>query len=127
MSSRPPSSPRRAWRTTRAAVFLPALAALLATLVVCFGSPAPTGTAEPPVTAARATTVASPADCPHGNACCTHTEHAVRALPRTAPHPPTAPLPRTPPVPADAVRTGPLAVPTARGAPDLHVLQVLRT
>ncbi|MGW2518589.1 hypothetical protein ACWC09_16555 [Streptomyces sp. NPDC001617] len=128
MSSRPRNSPRSAWWTTRVAVLLPALAALLATLVVCFGSPAGATEGASPVTVTRAAdTVTAPAGCPHDHPCCTHAEHGVRAVPRTAPHPLPAPLPRTPPVPAPDVRTGPRAVPPARAAPDLHVLQVLRT
>ncbi|WP_063824550.1 hypothetical protein [Streptomyces sp. CdTB01] len=134
MSSRPQDKPRGAWRTTRTAVLCPALAVLLAALVICFGYPAHAAGNE--VAAALmpmgpradhlAVTVTAPGGCRHGDVCCAQADHAVRAVSPATAHPLPALLPRTPGLPAPEAGACPLGLPPTRGAPDLHVLQVQR-
>jgi len=130
-----------AWRTTRTVALCPALAVLFAALVMCLGSLAH-GTDDPaaaPMTTMSATavpadtsathhtkTIAHPADCPAGDVCCDPVAHGARAV-RTAPTEPLpAILPRVQSLPGPDTPAGLPGLPPARGAPDLHVLQVQR-
>ncbi|MBK3563602.1 hypothetical protein [Streptomyces sp. MBT62] len=130
-----------AWRTTRTVALCPALAVLFAALVMCLGAlahateaPAAAPMTTMSVTAVpadasgthHARTFADPGGCPAGDVCCDPVAHGVRAV-RTAP---AEPLPAI--LPAVRSSLGPgtparcPALPPARGAPDLHVLQVQR-
>jgi hypothetical protein len=120
----------------------PALAVLFAALVMCLGYVAhgADAPAAAPMTTMSATavqantsatqharTIAHPADCPAGDVCCDPVTHGVRAVRAATDQPLQAVLPRTLSVSrADAPARFP-ALPPARGAPDLHVLQVQRT
>jgi hypothetical protein len=127
MSSRTPQHRHRvAWG--RGAALGPALAVLLATLVVCLGYLPPRDVAEraaaPVVTVSVAhERLGSPAE--HDKCCGVPTREARAVLPVGA-----QPLPAVPPRTAVAVRAVAAphspALPPARGAPDLHVLQVQR-
>ncbi|WP_328690214.1 hypothetical protein OHA74_13650 [Streptomyces phaeochromogenes] len=143
MGSRTQHTARGTRWTTRIAAFCPALAVLLAALVICLGSVAHgqsapdtasmttmSATAVPTGTPAEhhAATSAHPSGCLPGDVCCrpaTDSAQAVLAAP-AQPHP--AVLPRTPdlPGPPDTPLTSTGPAPTCR-APDLHVLQVQRT
>ena len=130
--------------TTRIAALCPALAVLLAALVICLGF-LDHGQSDAPVTASTtrvsatavptstppehdATTAAHPSDCLPDDVCCSPAADGVRAAPAA----PTQPLPAVLPRMADLPKqldTQPRFVdpaPTCR-APDLHVLQVQRT
>jgi hypothetical protein len=120
----------------------PALSVLFAALLMCLGytahgtdAPAAALVTTMSATAAKThtsathhvATIAHPADCPAGDVCCDPVAHGVRAV-RTAP---AEPLPAIPPrlqslVGPDTPARIP-GLPPSQGAPDLHVLQVLRT
>ena len=135
---------RAACRTTRLAVLWPALAVLLAVLVMGLGDVThghggtPTATAmNTMVTPSIAmetsdghhTTAAThPADCPPGDVCCGPATEGVRAVLATPAQPLPAVLRRAPglPRPPTACSRATPSLPTDR-APDLHVLQVQRT
>ncbi|GHG01713.1 hypothetical protein GCM10018777_10470 [Streptomyces albogriseolus] len=133
---------RGTWWTTRIAALCPALAVLLAALVICLGAVAHgqstpatasmttmSATAAPTDTPAEhhATTAAHPSDCLPGDVCCRPAD-GVRAVLATPSQPLPAVLPRMPDLPRQpdtpALSTGPAS---ACLAPDLHVLQVQRT
>lgn len=140
MTNRRQFRPRGAWWTTRPAALCPALAVLLAALVVCLGplAHATSAPAAAPATTMSAMavspadhetkTVTQPADCPDGDTCCAPAAHGVHAVLAAPVQPLPVLLPRMPdlPGPPDSAprRTEP---PPATGAPDLHVLQVQRT
>ena len=134
---------KAAYRTTRLVVLGPALAVLLAVLVMGLGyvthghgdptAPSMTTVSAPmlPTDAPdghHTTAATHPADCPSGDVCCGPAAEGVRAVLAAPTQPLPAVLPRTPglPRPPDAfLRVAP-PPPTGR-APDLHVLQVQRT
>ncbi|MFE9680164.1 hypothetical protein ACFYXC_08400 [Streptomyces sp. NPDC002701] len=125
MSSR---APQRARRVTRDAALCPALAVLLAVLVACLGYVPAHG--RPAVSSAPVVTVSvaherlgSPAD--HDRCCGLPTREARAVLPVGA-HPLPAVAPRMPVVAQPATSSPAPVLPPARGAPDLHVLQVQR-
>ncbi|WP_406464816.1 hypothetical protein OH768_53030 [Streptomyces sp. NBC_01622] len=142
MTSRPQHSRAHgAWQTTRTVALCPALAVLFAALVMCLGSMAhgADAPAAVPMTAMSATavqantsatphakTIVHPADCPAGDVCCDPVAHGVRAV-RTAPAEPLpAILPRMQSLSGPDIPASFPGLPPARGAPDLHVLQVQR-
>ncbi|MFE9110505.1 hypothetical protein ACFYN9_12855 [Streptomyces collinus] len=143
MGSRTRDTARGTRWTTRIAALCPALAVLLAALVICLGfvghgqstlSAASTTTvsATAGVTGAPAehhpTTAAHPSDCQPGDVCCRAVADGVRAVVAAPAQPLPAILPRTPEIPRqpDTARLAAEAPPVCR-APDLHVLQVQRT
>ena len=128
------------WRTTRLVALCPALAVLLAALVICLGS-LPHATSDPadvPMTTMSATAatpadhptkaVTHQADCHAGDTCCTPAAQGVQAVLAAPVQPQPVLLPRTPdlPGPPDSAPRHTEPPPTAC-APDLHVLQVQRT
>lgn len=134
---------RAAGRTTRLAVLNPALAVLLAVLVMGFGYVThghgdPTATAMTTMSAPtlpmdtsdghHTTAATHPADCPSGDVCCGSAAEGVRAVLATPTQPLPAVLPRAPglPRPPDTFSRATPSPPTGR-APDLYVLQVQRT
>ncbi|MEV0224507.1 hypothetical protein [Streptomyces sp. NPDC050704] len=131
MSRRPSKHTHRVARR-RDAALCPALALLLATLAMCIGYVPPNDRAErvaaPLVTVTVTPTVAhhrlgSPAE---HDRCCGLPNREARAVLPVGAQPLPATLPRMPVV-ARAAAPSPVAVlPPARGAPDLHVLQVQR-
>ncbi|MEV0634520.1 hypothetical protein AB0I77_06015 [Streptomyces sp. NPDC050619] len=131
----------RAWWTPRTAALCPALAVLLAALVMCLGYAAHGGTGGQAAAMTGVSAVQMPAgsaqehraepaahhhDCPAGDQCCAPAAHGVRTvitplrlLPAVPPDMPnSAGQPGSPPL-----CTGP---PPTGSAPDLHVLQVQR-
>ncbi|MEU9187422.1 hypothetical protein AB0D14_23360 [Streptomyces sp. NPDC048484] len=125
MSSR---TAQRARRVMRDAAPRPALAVLLAVLVACLGYVPPHGRAAPPSVPVLAVSVTherlgSPAE--HDQCCGLPTREARAVLPVGA-HPLPAPVPRMPVVAHPATASRAPVLPPARGAPDLHVLQVQR-
>ncbi|MER5906160.1 hypothetical protein ABT150_39805 [Streptomyces mirabilis] len=141
MSSRPPYTARGAWWTTRTAALCPALAVLLAALVMCLGYMAH-GISDPaaaPATAMSATVAqahtsteqhhvaAHPVDCPAGDVCCDPVAHGVRAVLATPAQPLPTVLPRTPDLPRPGTSSRCAEPPPTGRSPDLHVLQVQRT
>ncbi len=143
MSNRPQqhSSAYGAWRTTRTVALCPALAVLVAALVMCLGSMAhgADAPAAVPMTAMSATavradtsathhaqTIGHPAGCPAGDVCCAPVTHGVRAVRTTPAGPVSVNLPRMRSLPGPDAPADFPGLPPARGAPDLHVLQVQR-
>ncbi|WP_051858052.1 hypothetical protein [Streptomyces cellulosae] len=143
MGSRTQDTIREAWGTTRIVALHPAVAVLLAALVVCLGylphghrapaaAPATSLSAAAGLTAVSvdhpAPKVTHPADCPSRDGCCGPVGAGVGAVRVATAHPFQATLPRRPDLPrqpdtaARAVEPSP-----ACRAPDLHVLQVQRT
>ena len=125
MSSRAPQRPHR---VTRDAVLGPALALLLAALVMCLGYVPSHGRAAPDADPVVTVSVAherldSPAE--HDRCCGLPTREARAVLPVGA-HPLPAVLPRMPVVARPVGSSHVPVLPPARGAPDLHVLQVQR-
>ncbi|MEU9896508.1 hypothetical protein ACIBCS_33825 [Streptomyces phaeochromogenes] len=125
MSSRTPQRPHR---VTRHAVLGPALAVLLAALVMCLGYVPSHGRAAPVADPVVTVSVAqerlgSPAE--HDRCCGLPTREARAVLPAGA-HPLPAVLPRMPVAARPVVASHIPVLPPARGAPDLHVLQVQR-
>ncbi|GAA3245407.1 hypothetical protein GCM10010469_00460 [Streptomyces labedae] len=138
--------PREAWWTTRAAVLCPALAVLLGAVVMCLGYAADrdSGYRTAPMTSM---TSVSPLPMPpgspvehhamptvhtgeyvSGDVCCSAAVHAGAAMLVAPVHPMPVVLPRMPDLPRRQDSPTLLALPSpASGAPDLHVLQVLRT
>jgi hypothetical protein len=136
------------WGTPLAALWA-VLGVLLASLAVCPGHPdradaGPTRPAAPAITASatrapadgdatdhRAVAVEHPPNCPSGSPGSARSEHAaVHAVRTTLPgtvQALSALLPRLARLPAPDGRPCPAGFPSARGAPDLHVLQVQRT
>ncbi|WP_086841584.1 hypothetical protein [Streptomyces coeruleofuscus] len=149
MTSRTPPvqrRPRGAWWTTWARALCPALAVLLAAVVMCLEAAehgdsrdrtallaTMTDASGLPVPAGHpAEHHANPAvhlgDCPTGDVCCATAVHAAAAVLAAPVQPMPAILPRMPDLPRRQGDPGLLAQPPpATGAPDLHVLQVLRT
>ncbi|MBC9723917.1 hypothetical protein [Streptomyces sp. TRM68367] len=144
MGSRTQHTARGTRRTTRIAALCPALAVLLAALVICLGFLAH-GQRDAPVTAStttmsatavptgtpaehHASTAAHPSDCLPGDVCCSPAADGVRAVPAAPAQPLPAVLPRLPDLPRQLNTPSRFAdpAPTCR-APDLHVLQVQRT
>ncbi|MGY3205900.1 hypothetical protein [Streptomyces sp. TE5632] len=130
--------------TVRTAVLCPALAVLLAALVVCLGYAGHSGAegdAAPPTALSADRTVAagSPAehpvmslvgqgDCSPGNPCCSPVVHDVPAALGAPTQTPPLVLTRVPGFPCPERHPAVLAQPPpVHGAPDLHVLQVQRT
>ncbi|MFI6407459.1 hypothetical protein [Streptomyces sp. NPDC050548] len=120
----------------------PALAVLFAALVMCLGALAH-GT-DAPAAASMTTmsgmtvpadtwgnhhgkTFSDPGDCPAGDVCCDPVAHGVRAVRHAPAEPLSAPLPALQGSPGPGTPARCPALPPARGAPDLHVLQVQRT
>ncbi|MGW0476316.1 hypothetical protein [Streptomyces coeruleorubidus] len=143
MGSRTQDTARGTRWTTRIAALCPALAVLLAALVVCLGfvghgqsalSAASTTTVSTTavLTGAPAghhpTTAAHPSDCQPGDACCRAAADGVRAVLAAPAQPLPAILPHAPEIPRqpDTARLTAEPTPVCR-APDLHVLQVQRT
>jgi hypothetical protein len=143
MGSRTQDTARGTHWTTRIAALCPALAVLLAALVICLGfvghgqnTPAAASTTTASTTAVltgapaehHPTTAAHPSDCQPGDACCRAAADDVRAVLATPAQPLPAILPGTPAIPRqpDAARLPAEPAPVCR-APDLHVLQVQRT
>lgn len=143
MGSRTGDTARGTRWTARIAALCPALAVLLASLVICLGfvghdqsalSAASTTTVSTTavLTGAPAehhpTTAAHPSDCQPGDVCCRATADGVRAVLAAPAQPLPAILPRTPEIPRqpDATRLAGEPAPVCR-TPDLHVLQVQRT
>nr|WP_258404854.1 hypothetical protein [Streptomyces sp. F12] len=133
---------RGAWWTTPVAALCPALAVLLAALVMCLGYTAHNASdqAAAPMTTMSATAaqttpsathhvkaIAHQADCPAGDVCCNPVAHGVRAVLAAPTQPPPTILPRTPSPPRPDTPLCSTESPPTRGAPDLHVLQVQRT
>ncbi|MFI8893498.1 hypothetical protein [Streptomyces paradoxus] len=129
--------------TTRIAALCPALAVLLATLVICLGF---VGHGQSTAAADSTTTVSTmavltgapadhhptaathPSDCRPGDTCCRTADDRVRAVLAVPAQPLPAVLPRTPELPRQPDTARPAAETTpVCGAPDLHVLQVQRT
>ncbi|MFD4261335.1 hypothetical protein ACFWR9_27820 [Streptomyces sp. NPDC058534] len=149
MKSRAPlaqRSIRGARWTTAPAALGPALALLLAALVMClgYGAHGAVGGHASPVTAmAGASSAQAPADgsiayhttssvhqndCPAGEVCCTSAIHLGGTVPVAPVQPAPAVLPRTPRLPEPPAGPPLLASrPLPDEAPDLHVLQVQRT
>ncbi|MEV7069114.1 hypothetical protein AB0N97_41155 [Streptomyces collinus] len=143
MGSRPRDTARGTHWTTRIAALCPALAVLLAALVICLGfaghgqsAPAAASTTTASTTAVltgapaehHTTTAAHPSDCRPGDTCCRAAADGVRAVLAAPTQPLPAILPRTPEIPRqpDTARLTAEPTPVCR-APDLHVLQVQRT
>ncbi|QQM47428.1 hypothetical protein [Streptomyces liliifuscus] len=142
MSSRTQRRHRGAWWTTPVAALCPALAVLLAALVMCLGyaahnasdqaaAPMATMSATAAQTTPSAThhvkVIAHQADCPAGDVCCDPVAHGVRAVLAAPTQPPPAILPPMPSPPRSDTPSCSTDLPPTRGAPDLHVLQVQRT
>ncbi|QUW83938.1 hypothetical protein SMIR_36205 [Streptomyces mirabilis] len=143
MSSRTQHTARGAWRTTHTAALCPALAVLLAALVICLGPAAHAAsgdhvTAMTGVSHAQIQTgspaehhvmpAAHPGGCPSGDVCCSPAVHGAAAVLAAPVHSLPVLLPRMPSVPRR--QAGPTLLakpPPASSAPDLHVLQVQRT
>ncbi|MFF7309310.1 hypothetical protein [Streptomyces sp. NPDC008137] len=132
MTSRTPPAQRRsrgAWWTTCARVLRPALAVLLATVVMCLGH-TEHGVGDDSRAGHHAMTTAAAHldDCPAGESCCASAVHPVAGVLAAPVQPVPALLPRMPDLPRRQGGPAPVAQPPpASGAPDLHVLQVLRT
>ncbi|MFB7933314.1 hypothetical protein ACFC4C_29835 [Streptomyces sp. NPDC056039] len=131
MTSRTPLTQRRsrgAWWTTWARVLSPALAVLLAALVMCLGYAGHGGVDGGHRAGHHAVAAVHVDDCPTGDACCAQAVHPAAGVLATSVQPMPALLPRMPDPPR---RQGGPALfaqpPPVSGAPDLHVLQVLRT
>ncbi|MBB3075426.1 hypothetical protein [Streptomyces violarus] len=128
MTSRTPlmqRRPRGAWRTTWARVLCPALAVLLAAAVMCLGH-AEHGAGDD--RAGHHVTAVHLHDCPTDDACCAPAVHPAAGVLAAPVQPMPALLPRMPDLPRWQGSPALLAQPPpASGAPDLHVLQVLRT
>ncbi|MCE7048812.1 hypothetical protein [Streptomyces purpurascens] len=129
MTSRTPlmqRRPRGAWWTTWARALCPALAVLLAAVVMCLGY-AEHGTGDDRA-GHHAVTAVHLDDCPTGDACCAPAVHPAAGVLAAPVQPMPALLPRMPDLPRRQGSPALLAQPPpASGAPDLHVLQVLRT
>ncbi|NGO12636.1 hypothetical protein G5C60_34760 [Streptomyces sp. HC44] len=133
MSSR---TPQHRLRATGRAALCPALALLLATLVMCLGcgmydreerAAAPLVAAPDSVASVASMAeerLGSPAG--HNDACSGTPSHEIRAVLPVAALPLPAVLARVPFVPRPAAASYSPALPAARAAPDLHVLQVQR-
>ncbi|MFF3897350.1 hypothetical protein ACFYY3_30130 [Streptomyces sp. NPDC001812] len=134
-------SPRR---TVRTAVLCPALAVLLAALVMCLGYAGHSGaeggaTTPTALSASRAVAAGTPAehpvmplvrqgDCSPGDPCCSPVAHDVPAVRGAPAQTPPLALTRVPGFPCPERYPAVLAQPPPEhGAPDLHVLQVQRT
>lgn len=144
MGSRRQHTARGTRWTTRIAALCPALAVLLAALVICLGflahgqsdAPAIASTTTMSATAIptgtpvehHATTAAHPSGCLPDDVCCSPAADGVRAVPAAPAQPLPAVLPRMPDIPKQLDTPSRFAdpAPTCR-APDLHVLQVQRT
>lgn len=150
MKSRAPLAQRNnrgAWWTTPPAALGPALALLLAALVMClgYGAHSSAGSHTSPMTAmtsvssGQATPAGIPAghhalasaqqqECPAGDVCCAPTVHFGGAVSATPVQSAPAILPRAPGLPEPPDSPTLLAArPLPDEAPDLHVLQVQRT
>ncbi|WP_051814693.1 hypothetical protein RFN58_35470 [Streptomyces iakyrus] len=143
MGSRRQHTPREAHWTTRIAALGPALAVLLAGLVICLGfvahserGPATTSMTSMSATTApagtpaghHATTAAHPSDCPYDDVCCRSATDDVGAVPASTAQLLPAVLPRVPDLPRQPdTPSRPTDPASACRAPDLHVLQVQRT
>ncbi|MCX4903087.1 hypothetical protein [Streptomyces sp. NBC_00878] len=134
MSSRTPQRPHRVTRDTVLCPALASLAVLLTVLVMCLGyMPSHGGAASaadpetvthPLVTVSVAEErLGSPAE--HDQCCGLPTRESRAVLPVGA-HPLPAVLPRMPVVARPVGMSHVPVLPPARGAPDLHVLQVQR-
>lgn len=130
--------------TVRTAALCPALAVLLAALVVCLGYAGHSGAEEdaaPPTALSAGGTVAAgtPAEhplvslvrqggCSPGDPCCSPVVHDVPAVLGTPTQAPPLALTRMPGLPCPERYPTVLAQPPpVHSAPDLHVLQVQRT
>ncbi|MEU9542736.1 MULTISPECIES: hypothetical protein [Streptomyces] len=147
MSSRTQHTARGAWRTTHIAALCPALAVLLAALVICLGPAAHAASGDRATSTTAAMTgvfhaqmqtgspaehhtmpVAHPGGCPAGDVCCSPAVHGAAAVLAAPVHPLPVLLPRMPSLPRREAGPTLLAKPPpADSAPDLHVLQVQRT
>ncbi|MEV1067700.1 hypothetical protein [Streptomyces sp. NPDC050263] len=147
MRSRAQSAQTRGVRWSTPVAFLrPALAALIATAVLCLGcvTHGSGGHAAPMTTLSAGTAVAAaaadapaephsppaadPGDCPYGDVCCAQALHHVTGVLAASVQPSPAVLPRRPALPRRG--DGPTLLPQPPpgvDAPDLHVLQVQRT
>ncbi|MFJ3620653.1 hypothetical protein ACIPSH_21210 [Streptomyces iakyrus] len=142
MGSRTQHTARGTRRTTRIAALCPALAVLLAGLVICLGlvghgqstatvsMTTMSDTAVPTDMPAEhpATMAAHQSSCLPGDVCCRPASDGVRAVLAAPAQPLPAILPRMPDLPRqpDTARHAAQPAPACR-APDLHVLQVQRT
>ncbi|MFF3875204.1 hypothetical protein [Streptomyces sp. NPDC001978] len=143
MISRTQRRRRAAWWTTPVAALCPALALLLAALVMCLGYAAHDSgeQAAAPMTAMsvaqqptgipaqhQALPVAHSVDCPSHDMCCGSAIHDIRTVLTAPAQPlPSANLPRIPSILRPAPPACSADPPPTGGAPDLHVLQVQRT
>ncbi|MFD4685891.1 hypothetical protein [Streptomyces sp. NPDC058461] len=150
MNGRGQDGRRDAWGTTRLAALCPVLAVLIAALLLCLGptghAAADRGTAPTAAAPAGATAphpaseapsagghrtdhhpvAAHPGPCPSDGECCTRSPHGAHAVLPAAPQPVPVVLPRLPVHAAGAAVPRAPGLPSARGAPDLHVLQIQR-
>ncbi|MFI5674432.1 hypothetical protein [Streptomyces cellulosae] len=142
MGSRTQDTTREAWDATRIVALRPALAVLLAALVVCLGyvphghrAPAAAATHLSAAAGLTAVTVdrpapkvTHPADCPSRDGCCGPVGAGATAVRVATAHPFQATLPRSPDLPRQPYTAARAVEPSpACRAPDLHVLQVQRT
>lgn len=149
MKSRAPLAQRNnrgTWWTTPPAALGPALALLLAALVMClgYGAHGAVGGHTSPVTAMtsvssgqtpigdstghHAMSSVQQTDCPAGDVCCAPAVHIGGVVAASPVHPVPAALPRMPGLPRPPDSPTFLAGrPLPDEAPDLHVLQVQRT